>query len=208
LSLRPGTDDLVWYVAYGSNMCAARFQCYLSGGRPWGADRTYLGCRDTSPPHRDLGIHLSGGLIFAGTSTVWGGGMAFFNPHTDGRLAARAYLVTFGQLSDVVAQEVRGKVGSDLVLGGVERRWRVASPVYETLLHLDDRDGLPMFTITSLEDLEPVPPTAPYLRTVLAGLGETFGWTAAERVNYLLRAHGVAPAWTARSLVELCVSET
>jgi hypothetical protein len=35
LSLRLGTDDPVWYVAYGSNMNAARFGCYL-GGRPRG----------------------------------------------------------------------------------------------------------------------------------------------------------------------------
>jgi hypothetical protein len=38
------------------------------------------------------------------------------------------------------------------------------------------RDGLPMFTITSLQDLEPTAPSAPYLRTMLDGLGEAFGW--------------------------------
>jgi len=70
LSLRLGTDDLVWYVAYGSNMLAARFDCYISGGRPPGARRTYLGCRDQSPPDRDIGIRLTGSLSFAGSSTV------------------------------------------------------------------------------------------------------------------------------------------
>ena len=78
--------------------------------------RTYLGCRDQSPPRRDVGIHLAGGLTFAGSSTVWGGGIAFYDPHADGQVAARAYLLTFGQLSDVVAQEARRPVGSDLVL--------------------------------------------------------------------------------------------
>jgi hypothetical protein len=39
LSLRLETEDLVWYVAYGSNMRAARFGCYISGGRPRGARR-------------------------------------------------------------------------------------------------------------------------------------------------------------------------
>ena len=144
-----------------------------------GARRTYLGCRDQSPPRRDIGIHLAGGLTFAGESTVWGGGMAFYNPHADGELAARAYLLTFGQLSDVVSQEARRPVGSDLALdSGVDRQWPARSHVYETLLHLDDRDGLPMFTITSLQNLEPTPPSAPYLRTMLDGLGEAFGWTA------------------------------
>jgi hypothetical protein len=205
LSLRLGTDDLVWYVAYGSNMRGARFGCYISGGRPRGARRTYLGCRDQSPPRGDVGIHLAGGLSFAGESRVWGGGIAFYDPHADGELAARAYLLTFGQLSDVVAQEARRPVGSDLALGGgVDRRWPVQSQVYETLLHVGDRDGLPMLTITSAQHLEPTPPAAPYLRTMLDGLGEAFGWSADERVRYLLSAPGVAPAWTAGQLVELC----
>ena len=134
--------------------------------------------------------------------------MAFYNPHTDGELAARAYLLTFGQLSDVVAQEARRPAGSDLVLGnGVDRRWPAHSKVYETLLHVGDRDGLPMLTITSLQNLKPTPPSAPYLRTMLDGLGEAFGWTADERVHYLLRAPGVTPAWTASRLVELCDGE-
>ena len=64
-----------------------------------------------------------------------------------------------------------------------------------------------MFTITSLQNLEPTPPSAPYLRTMLDGLGEAFGWTADERVRYLLRAPGVTPAWTASRLVELCDGE-
>ena len=133
LSLRLGTEDLVWYVAYGSNMHAARFGCYISGGRPRGTRRTYLGCRDQSPPHRAIGVHLSGGLTFAGRSSVWGGGVAFYNPHADGEVAARAYLLTFGQFSDVVAQEVRRPVGSDLTLGReVDGRWATPSNVYET----------------------------------------------------------------------------
>jgi hypothetical protein len=61
-----------------------------------------------------------------------------------------------------------------------------------------------MFTITCLLDLEPTPPSAPYLRTMLEGLGEAFGWSCDERMRYLLRAPGVAPAWTATRLVELC----
>jgi hypothetical protein len=190
-------------------MNAARFGCYLSGGRPLGARRTYLGCRDQSPPRCDVGIHLAGGLRFAGESTVWGGGIAFYDPRADGELAARAYLLTFGQLSDVVAQETRRPVGSDLTLeDGVDGRWRVSSYVYETLLHVDDQDGVPMFTITSLQNLQPAPPSAAYVRTMLDGLGETFGWTADERVDYLLRAPGVAPTWTAGQLVELCSAVT
>ena len=77
-------------------------------------------------------IRLTGGVAFAGRSSVWGGGMAFYDPHADGEMAARAYLLTFGQLSDVVAQEVRRPIGSYLALGderptACERRWPVPS---------------------------------------------------------------------------------
>ena len=168
-----------------------------------------MGSRDRSPPVGDIGIRLPGGLTFAGSSSVWGGGIAFYNPRLDGELAARAYLVTFGQLSDVIAQETRRPVGRDFALddGGVDGRWPVGSRTYETLLHLDDRDGLPMFTITSLRDLEPTAPSAPYLRVMLGGLGEAFGWTTNERVRYLLRAPGIAPAWTPGRLVALGAGE-
>jgi hypothetical protein len=205
LNLLLATGDPVWYVAYGSNMNAERFGCYISGGRPRGARRTYLGCRDQSPPVRDVGIRLSGGVVFAGESSVWGGGIAFYDPDADCELAARAYLLTFGQLSDVVAQETRRPVGSDLELGsGVDRRWALASAAYETLLHVGEREGLSMFTITSLQNLDPAPPSAPYVRTMLDGLGETFGWTADERAQYVMRAPGVSRAWSAGQLAELC----
>jgi hypothetical protein len=208
LSPRWRTEDPVWYLAYGSNTSAARFGCYLSGGRPAGARRTYLGCRDPSPPVRDVGIRVAGGLVFAGESTVWGGGIAFFDPRADGELAARAYLLTFGQLSDVVAQETRRPVG-DMALGrAADRRWALPSTTYETLLEVGDRDGLPMFTITSLQNLDVAPPAAAYVRTMFDGLGEAFGWAAEERVDYLLRAPGVAPTWTAGELVELCSAVT
>ncbi|MGB8501837.1 hypothetical protein, partial [Mycobacterium sp.] len=49
----------------------------------------------------------------------------------------------------------------------VDRRWAMRSNIYETLMHVNDRDELPMLTITSLQDLEPTPPSAPYLRTML-----------------------------------------
>jgi hypothetical protein len=203
------TDDLVWYAAYASNMNSERFACYLAGGRPRGAQRTYEGCRDQSPPHHDLGVHLDGGLVFAGTSTVWGGGVAFYNPDVAGRLAARAYLITFGQFSDVVAQELRRPVGSPLPVDGrTGRRWSMRSHVYETVLNVGERAGLPMLTITSLQTLKPAPPSAAYLRTMMGGLTETFDWGPDAQARYLMKAKGIEPTWTAERLAELCEFRT
>ena len=203
----PATDDPVWYVAYASNLSAGRLRCYLQGGRPPGARRTYEGCRDPSPPTRETALTLSGDLVFAGRSSVWGGAMAFYDASTQGEIVARGYQITFGQLSDLVSQEARQPVGRDLQPGeDVGRPWPTASSVYESVVYLGDRDGHPMFCLTSQQVLDPAPPSAAYLRTILLGLHEAFGWTPLECAHYLLRARGVSPAWSKVRISALMVS--
>lgn len=211
MSLRLGADDPVWYVAYGSNLLAERFVCYLVGGRPHGANRTYDGCRDRTPFRRSVGLRLTGRIRFGAESGVWGGGMAFLDHATGeaapdgpgGEVAARAYLVTFGQFSDIVAQEARRPPGEDLALDGDGRCWPTPSRVYDSVVHVDDLGGMPMLSVTSLRPRPPAAPAPAYLRAILAGLGETFGWTPSRRADYLLGAPGVAPTWTRERLVRL-----
>ena len=76
-----GPTTRIWYVAYGSNLLAARFACYLSGGRPAGC-AAHLP-RLPGPAARPAGTSESspaGQLAFAGSSSVWGGGLAFLRP--------------------------------------------------------------------------------------------------------------------------------
>lgn len=196
------TDDPVWYLAYGSNMAADRFSCYLTGGSPPGARRSYEGCRDRSRPARDVGMQLPGRLTFGGESTVWGGALAFYDRGAAGTLAARGYLITFGQFSDVVAQEARRRVTDDL-RPAAEGAWHGRSSVYESVLRVGEHDGVPILSFTSARSRDPMPPSEPYLLTILRGLWQTFGWTADEAAAYLLDAPGVTPTWTAERLVEL-----
>ncbi len=86
-------DSLLWYVAYGSNMSAARFARYLAGA----ADRT--------PPQAGRAMLLPGTVFFADESVVWGGGRAYYDPDLPGRTPARAHLITAGQFADVRRQE-------------------------------------------------------------------------------------------------------
>ena len=201
---RPGTDDPVWYVAYASNLSADRLRCYLAGGRPPGARRSYQGGRDPSPPTATARVDVAGGLVFSGRSRVWGGGMAFHDLGGVGEVVARAYRLTFGQVSDLVAQESRHPVGRNLAQVDPEGDWRTPSAVYETLVHVGDRDGLPMLTLTTRRPLEEAAPSAAYLRTILRGLHEVTGWTPERRAEYLLSARGVSPTWTHAALRDLC----
>lgn len=198
----PDTDDPVWYLAYGSNLSVERFRAYLEGGRPRGASREYAGCRDPSPPRDAVALRIPGRLGFSGSSTVWGGGLAVFDPAAQGEVLARAYLVTFGQFSDVVTQEARREVGQNLTRSS-QGGYTPVSAVYDALLELEVRDGIPLLTMTSSGDHEPAAPSAAYVRTILTGLRDGFGLDDDACVSYLLDARGVRPTWHRRQLLDL-----
>ena len=201
----------VWYVAYGSNLGMARFLCYLSGGLPAGGARSYPGCRDPRPPGRAVGLEVDGGLVFAGRSGVWGGGMAFYDGGAAGRVACRAYLVTADQFADVTAQEMRrppgGEFARDLagLLTDVESFHVMGPGRYETITRLGEREGVPLFTVThgDVAELDPAAPSAPYLRWIAAGLGESHGWDDRRIASYLAAAPGAKGAWTEEEIVGL-----
>jgi len=194
-------DGAAWYVGYGSNLSARRLACYLGGGRPAGSQRIYEGCRDPAPPCRTVAVWLPGGLRFGGTSRVWGGGMAFYDRDGDGRVAARAYLVTLAQFGDILAQESRRPPGTPYSLGeAVDGRLPALGGVYDTVLHLGDADGAPRLALAARRPPPAGPPSAAYLRPILAGLADGFGLSAEERVDYLLTAAGVRPRWDGDAL--------
>lgn len=191
----------VWYVAYGSNLSRNRFRCYLSGGRPTGATRVYAGCRDTREPVGVAALEAPGALVFAGTSGVWGGGMAFYDAHSPSRVACRGYLVSAEQFADVTAQEMRrppgGEFARDLagLLTDVDSVHTMGSGHYETVLRLGEREGAPMFTVThdDVGSLVPAAPSATYLRWIATGLREAHGWDARRIAGYLVGLRGMPP---------------
>ncbi|HVX47375.1 MAG TPA: histone deacetylase [Mycobacteriales bacterium] len=183
-------QKLVWYVSYGSNLCAARFACYLRGGRPPGATRDYPGCRDTAEPRETVALWLPGGIYFAWDSPVWDGGVAFYDPARPGPAAARGYLITVEQLADVVAQEMHRPPGASLDLAPVFGGGRqvIGPGRYETLLRVGERAGRPLVTFTAPWTAVSAPrrrPSAAYLRMLVSGLAESHGWTGYEAMNYL-----------------------
>lgn len=200
--------DLVWYAAYGSNMHAARLDCYLLGGTPTGATRWNPGCRDRSGPRDSAPVMLPGGIYFALDSATWGGGVAFYDPTLPGQVPARAYLLTVGQFSDLVAQEMRRPPGTDLDLGPVCRtgRHQLGPGYYETLVSVAARDGHPMLTFTAPGPAAELPwnaPSAGYLRMLGLGLAEGHGWGAERAATYLCERPGAAGAWDVAAVTAL-----
>ncbi|MEU0093237.1 histone deacetylase [Kribbella sp. NPDC006257] len=201
----------VWYVAYGSNLAFDRFRCYLAGGRPAGGMREYAGCRDTREPERMVSLEVPGGLVFAGESRVWGGGMAFYDTTAPGLVAGRGYLVTADQLGDVAAQEMRREPGGEFarelagLLTEVESVHTMGPGRYETVARVGEQDGVPMFTVThgDVAELALAAPSTAYLRWIAAGLREAHGWNGAQIADYLSAAPGVKGAWTVEALTEI-----
>ncbi|MFG2908581.1 histone deacetylase [Kitasatospora sp. NPDC048286] len=196
---------LVWYVAYASNLHAARLACYLRGGRPDGAAHAQPGSRDPSPPRRTVATALPGTLYFAGRSLTWGGGSAFYDPAGTGEVPCRSYLVTVSQFSDIAAQEMRRSPGADLDLTAAiaTGRAELGPGRYETLLRVGESAGHPLLTFTSARGVagaELNAPTPPYLRTLAAGLAESHGWGPWRTAGYLATRPGAAGHWTPRTV--------
>lgn len=184
----------VWYVSYGSNMSWARLACYIRGGRPPGGSRTNPGARDRTLPTRSVPVDLPGTVYFAGESPQWGGGVAFYDHDEPGRTAARAFLVTPGQLADIAAQEMYRptRVGDpleDLVLAPLDGgRHTLGDGRYETLVEVGSHEGRPLLTFTSPHGSTAVEHTTPapaYLAMMAEGLRESRDWDEEQIAAYL-----------------------
>lgn len=203
-----GVPGRVWYAAYASNMHAARFACYLRGGRPAGGARVYPGCRDAAPPGRAVPVVLPGRLYFALESPVWTGGLGLYDPCDGGEAFGRAYLVTVGQFSDIAAQEMRRLPDGDLDPARAVREGRdaVGPERYETLVCPGWLDGFPVLTVTAPWRCGDVPgnaPAAAYLRHLGAGLREAHGWTAERSAAYLAECPGARGVWSPGAIAQL-----
>ena len=183
----------VWYVSYGSNMAADRLACYVLGGCPPGGSRHNPGSRDRSLPLRSIAVDLPGSLYFAGESTQWGGGVAFYDHATPGWTAARGYLVTVAQFADIAAQEMYrvpqpGDPLEEVVAGPIDGgRHTVGPGRYETLVEVGEHDDIPLLTFTSPHGIDHVEHNAPvpaYLAMLQTGLRESRGWGDAEVAEY------------------------
>jgi hypothetical protein len=186
----------VWYVAYGSNLSRERFCRYIRGGRPDGSERDLPGCRDTSDPMDSFGVLIDGGVYFAGHSSVWRAGMAFYDPRATGEVAARAYLITTEQFVDVLAQETRQLPGITLDLAPAFRGDRYSKGVggYSVMVRVGEHRGVPLVTFTRDPNNAPglAAPSTAYLATMATGLREAHGWSQMQIERYLSALPGTA----------------
>lgn len=201
--------ELVWYAAYGSNLLAARFSTYLTGGqaphRP--TARPQAGARNPAPPHQDRAWPLPHPLFFAGTSPGWGGAaVAMLDPTRSPAhpTLGRIWLITAQQFEDVFRQENGQRVpdGDRRPLFSVAdaapgRPLDVLDAWYGRVVHLGPGPGgHPVVTMASPDPSRhrrgPAHPS--YLRTIGLGLAESWGLSARAAAEYLVGCEGNAGA--------------
>lgn len=179
------TSEHLWYVAYGSNLSAARLQEYLDSCRE---PARPLRTRTTTIPHR---------LFFAHHSIRWRGGPAFVDPDVDptaGTLAT-ARLLDRRAFLDVLAMENGVAVGS---LDGASLPQRpgaralVADGRYGLVVAVPSPDGRDAFTFTTAE--RPLPratrPGPDYVDVIVSGLVADHGLAEAAARSYVAERGG------------------
>lgn len=200
-----GNPKYVWYASYGSNLSEGRFLTYIEGGSPDGTDSYHAGARDKNKPIDSTPIRFEGRMHFAGTSYKWGrGGIAFMDKDNSGHALGRAYLITFQQFQDVVAQE-NGKTPGTVEINGAEAlnkgSLEVGVGLYNNLIHIGDYKGYPVFTFTSSFTASDAisnaqvksaskygatnKPSNNYIKMIGRGLEESFGMSIEEQADYL-----------------------
>lgn len=191
--------DLVWYVAYGSNLSHERFLCYIRGGTPEGSDKAFEGCRDTTLPREVKPEILDRELYFAENSKGWQGmGVSFIrneSSHTSKTYALK-YLITREQLEDLAKQETSTR--RTIVLDfdrTIEEGFTIFRQAwYGKLLFLGLDDDVPVFTLTSGTDRQNITrPSDEYIRTIARGLENQHALSTAEIAIYLAGRDGVVP---------------
>lgn len=178
----------VWYVGYGSNLLRERFLYYILGGQfPLGGSKAQK-CSDSSLPTGDRTCIIHHALYFARSASHWkNGGVAFILPDEDesSHTYGRMWKITEEQFLHIRVQEGRTWYDKKIPLG-------------------QDENGIPIWTITSTSTLKPNKPSDNYLKTIVAGLKETYHLDNQGIIKYLMNIPGIENNFTEDKLASLC----
>jgi hypothetical protein len=178
--------DLVWYIAYGSNLCRARFERYLAAIDP------------VRPPIADRTLWLGHRLFFAHESRVWTGGSAFVDPIAgETTTRARAWLIDRAQFVSVLSQENGGAIVSvddSMWSLGVGEAIATTDQRYGLVVGCTPIDGVPALTFTTPGVPLPVAtrPSPDYVDVIATGLAESHCLDRSVALAYLTD-HGGGP---------------
>lgn len=136
-----GTDEYVWYVAYGSNLLEERFRFYIQGGYCIDNGREYNPCSDISLPVESRPVSIPYDMYYSNYNLgSWANSaVSFLDVSKKGMSYGRAYKIKRSQLNEIHKQEGKGI------------NW------YPDCIQLDSIDGVEAFTFTTHVEKEKEP---------------------------------------------------
>tara|TARA_R110002012_G_scaffold108855_2_gene252222 strand:- start:252182 stop:252748 length:567 start_codon:yes stop_codon:yes gene_type:complete len=176
--------------------------CYIRGGKPEGATRTYVGCNDKNAPIDQKPINVPHELYFAKEAQVWnGGGVCFINPEREeqANTLGNMYLITQEQFLEVVQQENNI---ADPIKIDFNKTYKNESSIarenswYGNILYLGQENNAPIFTFTNQHYLknEINFPNEQYLKTIMKGLIKSHKLKYSELEAYFLNKTPTNPS--------------
>ncbi|MCL6219228.1 hypothetical protein [Zunongwangia pacifica] len=191
--------ERVWYACYGSNLMEDRFLCYIAGGTPKGAKRTYIGCSDKTLPKTNHSFLIHHELYFAKSANTWSGGAAAFIkpiPNEDTQTFGKIYSISKNQFIELVKQEIDTEKELDINFDEAIKNGHLdlkSNAWYNRILFLGYHEELPVFSFTNAKFLkdEINTPHPDYLEKIITGLRETYQFTPVEIINYLKDKEGI-----------------
>lgn len=204
----------IWYLSYGSNLNRQRFNKYIFGGKV-NKDTREEGCRDQSLPIEEKAIRFNYDLYFAGECSKWDNkGMAFIKKSSNqaSYTYGKMYLIKQSQFEDVVKQENKMAVSSDLSIDyhHLDRHgyYDLNPTTYGRMLKIGEDKGYPIYTFTSSQERADInPPAITYLTTILSGLLETQGIKVHEVLQRFASYQGIQEATLRHTLKSLMANK-
>lgn len=163
-------NELIYYVAYGSNLLEERFMNYIKGGICSFNNKIYNACANTHKPLKSTKFKIPYNMYFSKESSSWNNSsVSFIDDTKPGFAYGKAYLITKEQFNHIHEQEGKGWYGKIIDLGEI--------------------DGFKAYTFTSKEKLmhkgiDTI--SNNYLDVIKKGLKETYIDISNEEIdNYL-----------------------
>lgn len=170
---RYSQEEMIWYVAYGSNLLEERLKYYIEGGFCEYNNKHYQGCKDKTLFLETRPVMIPYNMYYSNFNKgAWeNSAVSFLDLSKSGKAYGRAYKIKRSQLDDIHLQEGKGSF------------W------YPNCIQLDDIDGLSAYAIANYQIKEKEPfskVSAEYRYVLYKGMKEAYPELSdAEIFSYL-----------------------
>jgi len=170
-------SDMVWYVAYGSNMLEERLMCYINGTCFRNSTKKYPPCSDLTPPRAKMNYEIPFDMYYGMRSSGWENkGVSFLDSTRAGSALGVAYLITKEQFEHIYAMENGGKIPDE------GKGW------YGKKVLLGTFENIPVMTVTNHSVVDKNEAGDRYIEVLREGVMENYPLLDEKSIDDYLRS--------------------